>query len=167
MAFTQYNCLYVQFSSRVAVKISDMDKEAVSFVRISSAIKGFDFPKVDLVVGIGSGGTVPAGLVAFLLGIPLHVVSVNYRDNNNKPVRDNPVFLDPFALNVPEGSSILLVDDVAVTGKTMDLVREALQNYTIHTFVLKGKADFVLFPDIRTCVLWPWHTHSNSMLYAD
>jgi len=52
----------------------------------------------------------------------------------------------------------LLVDDVSVTGKTLKCAVENLQDYTVYTFVLKGKADYVLFPEINTCVEWPWKT---------
>ena len=141
------------------------EKVPVSFVSISKAIFEFPFPQVDLVVGIGSGGTVPASLVAYQLGVPLVMASVNYRDENNQPKRESPVFLNEFGCSFPKGSQILLVDDVVVTGKTMELVKSMLWEYDVHTFVLKGKADAVLFPDIKTCVQWPWHTSSKSMIY--
>ncbi|MEM8970289.1 MAG: hypothetical protein AAGE93_27990, partial [Bacteroidota bacterium] len=51
---------------------------------------------------------------------------------------------------------ILLVDDVSVTGKTLKTVKAELAEYRVTTFVLKGKADLVVFPDIGTCVDWPW-----------
>jgi uncharacterized protein len=141
------------------------EKEAISFERISKAIRDFAFPSVDVVIGIGSGGTVPASLVAHQLGIPLAVVSVNYRDERNRPIRDSPVFLKTFSCQFPPGARILLVDDVAVTGKTMELVKSMLKEYEVITFVLKGKADAVLFPNINTCVQWPWFAHSKTLIY--
>ncbi|WP_158856540.1 phosphoribosyltransferase [Lunatibacter salilacus] len=141
------------------------EKVPVSFVTISNAIKEFSFPQADLVIGIGSGGTVPASLVAHQLGVPLYIVSVNYRDERNQPKRESPVFLEDFTGSFPNGCSILLVDDVSVTGKTLELVKGTLKEYRVNTFVLKGKADMVLFPTINKCVHWPWHTNSKQLIY--
>ena len=52
---------------------------------------------------------------------------------------------------------IILVDDVGVSGKTLKLAGEHLKNYEITTMVMKGSGDIVLFPEILTCVNWPWN----------
>jgi hypoxanthine phosphoribosyltransferase len=57
---------------------------------------------------------------------------------------------------MPKGARILLVDDVSVSGQTLALARSLLKGYEVITFTLKGKADFVLFPEITACVNWPW-----------
>jgi hypoxanthine phosphoribosyltransferase len=54
------------------------------------------------------------------------------------------------------GLRVLLVDDVSVTGKTLNRVKALLKGYTVYTLVMKGKGDFVLFPEVGTCVQWPW-----------
>jgi len=141
------------------------EKVPVSFLNISKAIKEFPFPTTDLVIGIGSGGIVPASLVAHQLGVPLLIASVNYRDEKNQPKGEAPVFLSEFIVDFPNECHILLVDDVSVTGKTLELVRGMLKNYRTFTFVLKGKADLVLFPAIKSCVQWPWHANTKSMIY--
>jgi hypoxanthine phosphoribosyltransferase len=51
---------------------------------------------------------------------------------------------------------VLLVDDVSVSGATFKLARELLMGATIATLACKGKADFVLFPEVAACVNWPW-----------
>lgn len=141
------------------------EKVPVSFISVSKAIKDFIFPSVDVVIGIGSGGIVPSSLVAHQLGTPLYIVSVNYRDERNQPKRESPIFLDDFTASFPVGCSILLVDDVSVTGKTLELVKKRLKDYKVHTFVLKGKAEMVLFPTINTCVQWPWKVSNNPLVY--
>lgn len=46
---------------------------------------------------------------------------------------------------------------MSVTGKTLEKVKKELYGYEVTTLVFKGKADHVLFPEIRTCVEWPWN----------
>ncbi|EPR67670.1 phosphoribosyltransferase [Cyclobacterium qasimii] len=142
-------------------------KVPVSFVKISKALARFAFPTTDIVVGIGRGGIVPASLVAHQLDLPLFIAAVNYRDDSNQPIRESPEFLDVFPASFPKGSRILLVDDVAVSGKTVALLKKTLKDYEVNTFVLKGKADFVLFPDIKTCVHWPWNPAAKSLTYEN
>jgi hypoxanthine phosphoribosyltransferase len=142
-------------------------KVSISFVRISKALSEFPFPPTDFVVGIGRGGIVPASLIAHQLSLPFFIASVNYRDDSNHPIRKSPEFVKEFSSSFPQGSRILLVDDVSVTGKTLEVVKKTLTDFSVKTFVLKGKADGVLFPDVNTCVNWPWHINSKSLIDED
>ena len=127
----------------------------LSFKEIAERLKKMDFPETDLVIGIGSGGIVPASLVAFHLNAELIVMSMNYRDENNNPRYDEPVVLQKPHWNLT-GKKILLVDDVSVSGKTMKAALKQLEGFNVKTLAMKGKADFVLFPEIKDCVKWPW-----------
>ena len=127
----------------------------LSFKEISERLKQIDLPKIDLVIGIGSGGVAPATFVAFYLNAELEVMTLNYRDENNNPRYDEPKVLYQPLLNL-EGKRILLVDDVSVSGKTMNAALQLLKGYNVKTLAMKGKADFVLFPEIKDCVKWPW-----------
>jgi len=128
----------------------------VSFDQITDRMRTIDFPQVDLVVGIGRGGTVPAALTAFMLNCPLRIVPVNYRDESNKPCRKEPELFS--AIDLPQDAgSILIVDDVAVTGQTLEAVKARIQKAQTTTFVFKGTADIVLFPEFENCVQWPWN----------
>ena len=130
--------------------------QILSFEQIIDRLRKLELPSVDCVVGVGRGGVLPAALSAFALNCPLRIVAVNYRDDSNTPCRSRPEIFSDIAL--PEGiRSILVVDDVAVTGKTLQAVKSRIQAETITTFVFKGKADFVLFPEIEGCVQWPWN----------
>jgi hypoxanthine phosphoribosyltransferase len=127
---------------------------------IMDRLKSFNFPKVDLIVGITSGASIPAKLIADLLNLPLRYIHINFRHPDNSPRYDNPSFIDTD--DIPSHyKRILLVDDVSVTGKTLKCALENLQGFSVHTFVLKGKADYVLFHEITTCVDWPWHNESQ------
>ncbi|MCP3927863.1 MAG: phosphoribosyltransferase [Bacteroidetes bacterium] len=128
---------------------------SLTFLEISTHLKSFSFPEVDVVIGIGSGGIVPATLVAHQLGKPLQIIGVNYRDEKNNPRYEDPKVLTDYPI-LSNKNRILLVDDVAVSGKTLQTVLKQFKAFQVFTFVLKGKADFVLFPEIPTCVKWPW-----------
>jgi len=129
-------------------------KRPLGFDEIVSRLAALELPEVDLVVGIASGGTVPAGLAAYRLGVPLTLLSINYRDAANRPRRPRPELLSPAPL--PTGRRILLVDDVSVSGATLDLAKELLAGNEVTTLVLKGRGDLVAFPDVPSCVVWPW-----------
>jgi hypoxanthine phosphoribosyltransferase len=127
----------------------------LSFQKIAERLKQTPLPEVDVVIGIGSGGIVPASMAAFHLGAELQVMVLNYRDEQN-----TPRFSEPRVLQKPggelRGKRILLVDDVSVSGKTMNKALEQLEGLDVKTLAMKGKADYVLFPEIKECVQWPW-----------
>jgi adenine/guanine phosphoribosyltransferase-like PRPP-binding protein len=127
----------------------------LSFKQITQRLQTIPFPEIDLVIGIGSGGVPAATMVAYHLNAELEVMTLNYRDEQNNPRYDNPRLLQMPNWQL-EGKRILLVDDVSVSGKTMNAALALLPNLNIKTCAMKGKADFVLFPEIKDCVKWPW-----------
>jgi len=128
----------------------------LSFRDIARRLQETLLPETDLVIGIGSGGTVPAALVAFHLNADLRIITLNYRDEQNNPRHENPVLMViPDDLSLKD-RKILLVDDVSVSGKTLQAALAFLQGNNIRTLTMKGKADFVLFPEVQDCVNWPW-----------
>ncbi|MBL7971700.1 MAG: phosphoribosyltransferase [Prolixibacteraceae bacterium] len=128
----------------------------VSFTEISNRLRSMALPETDLVIGIGSGGIVPASLVAFHLGCELRIITLNYRDENNTPRYENPVILNMPEMPSLQDKRILLVDDVSVSGKTLNEALLHFRGLNIKTLTMKGKADLVLFPEIKDCVQWPW-----------
>ncbi len=131
------------------------DKITLDFTTISRALKAFPLPEVDHVVGIATGGIVPASLIAHQLNLPMSLIEINYRARDNSPRYPKPVLLSWQPLPVG-GQRVLLVDEVSVTGKTMQFAKTFLTEHEVITFTLKGKADYVLFPEITSCVNWPW-----------
>lgn len=132
------------------------EKVRLSMGEIAERMRAADYPPVDAVVGIQTGGRIPATLLSFHLGLPLYMLPINFRDENNDPRYDEPRVLAEVHKLPPAGARVLLVDDVAVSGATMNKARELLPDYPITTFALKGRADIVLFPEVRQCVQWPW-----------
>ncbi len=133
------------------------NRVALSMDDIMGRLQSFSFPEVDLVVGITSGATFPAKKIADLLNLPVRYIQINFRLPDNTPKYENPQLIKMDAIP-SHHTRLLLVDDVSVSGKTLKFAVENLQNFTVYTFVLKGKADYVLFPEINTCVDWPWKT---------
>ncbi len=127
----------------------------LSFRQITERLNQMQLPETDVVIGIGSGGIPPATMVAYHLNAELQVMVLNYRDEQNNPRYDEPQVLEKPHGHL-EGKRILLVDDVSVSGKTMQAAREQLKGLNVQTLAMKGKADFVLFPEIKDCVKWPW-----------
>jgi hypoxanthine phosphoribosyltransferase len=136
-----------------------MTKVKLILPEIAERIRKVQFPEVDLVIGIASGGIVPASLVAFHLNKSLEIVEINYRDEDNNPRYEAPQLLT--RINKPiTGKRILLVDDVSVTGETLKTAIDLFDNCEVTTFVLKGQADISAFPEVTTCVDWPWRGYS-------
>ncbi len=133
------------------------DKPKIDFEAILERMKALELPTFDLIVGIARGGIVPASLLAYRIGCDLRILSINYRDGENRPRYEEPRLLGEFKWQAGTGGrSVLLVDDVSVTGKTFETARRQLEGCRVTTFALKGKADYVLFPEIEGCIRWPW-----------
>jgi xanthine phosphoribosyltransferase len=135
---------------------------ALSFEAILERLRGWNFPGgIDGVVGIASGGVVPAALVAQRLGTGLRVIAVNYRDEANEPRHAAPVLLG----GVPDLGGwrrVLLVDDVWVSGRSWQAARAFLPGgVEVLPFVMKGRVDFALFSDVPGCVMWPWRVYGG------
>lgn len=120
--------------------------------RVSDAALG----RIDAVVALARGGTVPGALAAYQLGVPLRLLRLRFRDDDNAPLGAAPSVVD----EVPDvrGRRVLIVDDVSVSGATLRAARDVLGAEAV-TLVVKGPpgaADVVLFDDVPACVVWPW-----------
>ena len=137
------------------------DKVKLGLPDIAQRLKQLTLPDVDAVVGIATGGVAFASIVAFWLEKPLHIIHLNYRDEDNLPRHAKPELLKPFAIDSvkPTDNSVahlLLVDDVSVTSATLETAKNLLLDFQTTTLVIKGKADFILYPNVRACILLPW-----------
>ena len=132
-----------------------MSKIDLSFQEISQRLKELSLPEVDWVMGVATGGIVPASLVAHQLGKPLALLHINFRARDNSPRYEQPQLLASLP-ELGDGQRVLLVDDVSVSGRTVALAKAQLCQHEVTTLVLKGQGDFVLFPEVAACVNWPW-----------
>lgn len=60
------------------------EKVVLNFLEIRARLEQLELSEIDLVVGIATGGSVPASLVAYKLNRPLSLVQLNYRAEDNK-----------------------------------------------------------------------------------
>lgn len=129
----------------------------IAFTEIAQRLARWEFPAgIDGVVGIATGGVVPAALVAQRLGVELKVIALNYRDEANEPRFDEPRLLSAVP-TLGAWRRVLLVDDVYVSGKSWRAARALLPvGVEVLPFVLKGKVDFALIQEREGCVQWPW-----------
>lgn len=116
-------------------------------------VVGFSGGAKYLFPGISGREIIDASHWTGALATSYATIGVNYRDDANRPRFAAPQLLGVVPL-LPQ--RLLLVDDVSVSGQTLALAKQALGDRTVYTLVLKGHADIVLFPEIQSCVAWPW-----------
>ena len=132
---------------------------AIGFPELIRRLAAMKLPPIDLVVGIGRGGVVPAALAAQRLACDLRVLPVRFRDDAHQPDRAEPLVTPP-SFDVT-GKRVLLVDDVARTGATLRAAAGALAGAAvIHTLVVAGCADYALF-QVDSCIAWPWQAEAR------
>lgn len=120
----------------------------------------------DIVLGIARGGLIPGGALAYAIDCKnLFTVSVEFYTGVDARL-DVPVMLPPF-LNPTEldDALVLVVDDVADTGRTLELVHEFCAGHVreVRTAVLYEKPHSVIKADYawRYTDRWinfPWST---------
>jgi hypothetical protein len=91
---------------------------------LAQAIAG-DGYRPDLVLAVARGGLLPAGAISYALDVKnLHLVNVEFYTGVEARL-DLPVMLPPVPQTVDlSGATVLIVDDVADTGATIELVRD-------------------------------------------
>jgi uncharacterized protein len=113
-----------------------------------------NFSNFDLIVAIGNGGIIPAAFIQRKLNIPMKIIGINYRDEENKPKYDDAKIIEA-EINF-KNKKVLLIDDVSRTGKTLAKAKEILKGNMIKTFVINGEADYNLF-NSKECIMMPWN----------
>jgi xanthine phosphoribosyltransferase len=94
-------------------------------------------------------------MVAQQFDLPLFTMRLSFRDDDNRPLADEPQLVGPLP-TLPPAARVLLVDDVAVTGRTFERAKSLLPGHAVTTLACKGTADVVLLPEVKRCVRWPW-----------
>lgn len=132
--------------------------QEISMVDVTTRLANLVLDQYDIVVAIATGGLTPGALVANKLGCDLATIAIEFRDDSNKPMFENARLKSKVELpcNIKR---ILLVDEVVVSGSTLEVAKNELAAYDVDTLAFKGQADYVLFPEIKECVKWPWRIY--------
>jgi hypoxanthine phosphoribosyltransferase len=118
----------------------------------------------EIVIAVARGGLIPAGALAYALGTKAAgTLNVEFYTDIEETLPD-PVVLEPLLdTDAIAGRRLLVVDDVADSGRTLALVMDLLAVHTPHarSAVLYTKPRTIIQPDYswRTTSLWitfPW-----------
>src|ERR1700712_2713644 len=118
----------------------------------------------ETVSAVARCGLLPAGALAYALGTkPAGTLNVEFYSNIEEPLPD-PIVLEPMLDTAAiKGKKLLVVDDVADSGRTLALVMDLLKQHgaDAKSAVLYTKPRTILVPDYswRETELWitfPW-----------
>lgn len=148
------------------------DREVLTWTRFGEATRSLaeaiaaDGYRPDVVIAIARGGLTVAGALAYALGVKnCGTMNVEFYTGIDERL-DVPVVIPP-ALDVLEvtGLQVLIVDDVADTGHTLELVRQELAQHVAEarTAVLYRKPRSISDPSYAWMVTdrwidFPWST---------
>ncbi|WP_029090321.1 phosphoribosyltransferase [Brevibacterium album] len=146
------------------------DKEILTWERFGSAsrelaqtIADSDF-EPEIVIAIARGGLLPAGSLAYALGLKLSdAINVEFYTDVHQTLPD-PVLLAPMLdTESIRDRKLLVVDDVADSGRTLALVLDLLADHgaQARSAVIYAKSASVVEPDFvwrRTdeWIVFPW-----------
>jgi len=122
--------------------------------------------EVDVVVGVGRSGLVPAAIIAEKLGVAeFYSVSVRFYDDGKPPkkVLDKPRILHHTVGDL-SGKRVLVIDDLSRSGLTLVEVEKLLLDKgaeEVRTAVVVLREDARAVPDyyglkFNGCVVFPW-----------
>ncbi|XCB30271.1 phosphoribosyltransferase [Arcanobacterium hippocoleae] len=120
--------------------------------------------KPDIVVAIARGGLVLAGALTYALGVKLSdAVNIEFYTDVHETLPD-PVLLAPMLdIDSIRGKNVLLVDDVADSGRTLKMTVDLLSQYetNVRSVVLFTKPRTIIHPeyswkDTEKWISFPW-----------
>jgi hypoxanthine phosphoribosyltransferase len=119
---------------------------------------------VDIVIAIARGGLLPAGALAYALGTKAAgTLNVEFYTDIDETLPDPVVLAPQLDTEALAGKSLLVVDDVADSGRTLALVMDLLAAHAAdaRSAVLYTKSRTIIRPDYswRSTDLWitfPW-----------
>ncbi|GAA1471566.1 phosphoribosyltransferase [Corynebacterium felinum] len=125
------------------------------------ADSGFD---PEIIIAVARGGLVPAGALSYSLGVKLSdAMNVEFYTDVHQTLPD-PILLEPLLdTNSIRGKRLLVVDDVADSGRTLALVIELLkeQGAEVKTACIYAKSRTIVQPDFvwkhtDEWIVFPW-----------
>jgi hypoxanthine phosphoribosyltransferase len=118
----------------------------------------------DIIVGISRGGLVPARIISDILGVrEVAILSVRFYSGIGK-TEGKPAITQDISLDI-RGKRILVVDDVADSGKSLLFAMERLKEAReVKTATLHHKPGSAFRPDYfvsstTAWIVYPWEIH--------
>jgi len=149
-------------TSEIEFEIPTWEKIYELLLNLAKKIRESNF-KPDVIVGVSRGGWPPARIMSDLLENPeLANVKAEFYLGVAK-TKGEPVITQPVSVSV-RGKKVLIVDDVADTGKSLRLVREHLKEQgatDVRIATIYYKPWSVVTPDwyergTRCWIVFPW-----------
>lgn len=118
----------------------------------------------EIIVAVARGGLVPAGALSYSMGVKLSdAINVEFYTDVNETLPD-PVLLEPLLdTNSIKGRRVLVVDDVADSGRTLQLVLKLLESHgaEVRSAVIYAKSRSVVSPTYvwkhtNEWIVFPW-----------
>ncbi|HIW96753.1 MAG TPA: phosphoribosyltransferase [Candidatus Corynebacterium gallistercoris] len=118
----------------------------------------------EIIIAVARGGLVPAGALSYSMGVKLSdAINVEFYTDVHETLPD-PVLLEPLLdTSAISGKKLLVVDDVADSGRTLDLVLQLLAKHgaEVKSAVIYGKSRSVVSPDYvwkktDEWIVFPW-----------
>ncbi|APT91622.1 phosphoribosyltransferase [Corynebacterium phocae] len=104
----------------------------------------------DVIVGVARGGFIPAGAIGYAIGVKeMGAINVEFYTDIGVTLPE-PIILNPQLDTASlEGKKVLVVDDVADSGKTLDLVVNMLKETAaeVKSAVIYIKPETIFQPD--------------------
>ena len=101
--------------------LNDIDK---MLSKLTAMIKKSGF-EPDILIGVSRGGLIPVAILSDRLGVESEIVGVKYY-RGVKETKDKPEITQPILSNLG-GKKVLIVDDVADLGHSLQLVKNYVQ----------------------------------------
>lgn len=130
---------------------------------LAQMIADSDF-EPEILIGVARGGMIPAGALTYSLGVKLtDAINVEFYTDVSATLPD-PVLLAPMLdIESIRGKRVLVVDDVADSGRTLALVLELLAKFgaEVRSAVIYAKPTTIVNPDYvwkatDKWIVFPW-----------
>ena len=121
----------------------------------------------DLIVGVARGGLIPAGAIGYAIGVKaMGAINVEFYTDIGQTLEE-PLILSPqLDTDSLKGKKVLVVDDVADSGKTLDLVVNLLKETAddVRSAVIYTKPKTIFEPDFSWKKTDQWINFAWSVL---
>ncbi|MDO4929223.1 MAG: phosphoribosyltransferase [Corynebacterium sp.] len=118
----------------------------------------------EIIIAVARGGLLPAGALSYSMGVKLSdAINVEFYTDVHETLPD-PILLEPLLdVQAISGKRLLVVDDVADSGRTLALVLDLLRPHAadVRSAVIYSKSRSVISPDYTwrhtdEWIVFPW-----------